>query len=335
VRRGARAGLLVRERPPVDWAECAVEQLRRGSVQARITDLGAAAGSVTTGLKRIAIAPGALSSPVHVHGAEEEIFFVLDGSGVSWQDGETFEVGPGDCLVHLPGGGRADPIAHIPGGEAHTLVAGAEGLDVLAYGSRAPDEACYLPRADVAWLGASWTAAGDGPHPYDREAGAGPLDLPAPSPRPPRIVALERVEVEAIERAGVRRRRRDLGRAAGSAGLGLQHVTVEPFGLSTLPHCHAAEEEIFVVLSGRGSCVLGDADHAVRRGSVVARPAGTGMPHTFRADEGGLELLAFGERRPWDYVFYARSGVVHFKAAGLWARLEAADLWTAEEGAAP
>ena len=151
---------------PISWDDCPVHALSRGHLRAGFTDVGAAAGSLATGLKRIVIEPGAQSSPAHVHGAEEEIFFVLGGSGLSWQYGATYEVGPGDCLVHLPGGGGAEAIVHLAGGEARTLVAGGEGLDVLAYGSRLPNEACYLPRSQVAWLGPAWAAAGDGPDPY-------------------------------------------------------------------------------------------------------------------------------------------------------------------------
>ena len=316
---------------PVRWDSCPRDHLSRGQLQATFTDLGAAAGSHATGLKRIEVEPGAQSSPVHVHGAEEEIFFVLGGFGLSWQAGETFEVGPGDCLAHLPGGGAADAIAHVAGGEAHTLVAGSDGLDVLAYGARLPDEACYLPRSHVAWLGATWATAGDGVDPYDREMGAGPIGLPRPSPRPSRIVNVEQLAGEPTDRAGVRRRRRDVGRAAGSIRLGLQHVSVEPFGLSSLPHCHACEEELFIVLAGDGSCLLGAEEYPVMRGSVLARPAGTGLPHAFRAGGSGLVLLAFGERKAEDYVFYPRSGVVFFKAANLAARLESVDLWAVEQ----
>jgi uncharacterized cupin superfamily protein len=38
-----------------------------------------------------------------VHGAEEEIFFVLGGSGLLLQGGATCEVAQGDTIVHLPG----------------------------------------------------------------------------------------------------------------------------------------------------------------------------------------------------------------------------------------
>jgi hypothetical protein len=38
-------------------------------------------------------------------------------------------------------------------------------------------------------------------------------------------------------------------------------------------HCHASEEEVFVILGGDGVCILGDEEHPVRAGSVVARPS--------------------------------------------------------------
>ncbi len=45
------------------------------------------------------------STPAHEHGRSEEIFFVLAGSGVSWQAGATTAIGPGDCIVYHPHGG--------------------------------------------------------------------------------------------------------------------------------------------------------------------------------------------------------------------------------------
>ncbi len=45
------------------------------------------------------------ATPLHLEGAEEEIFYVLAGSGVSvqWEGEDTlgYDVGAGDCLVHL------------------------------------------------------------------------------------------------------------------------------------------------------------------------------------------------------------------------------------------
>ena len=99
------------------------------------TQLGTPAGSKTVGLNRLRLEPGEVSTPAHVHGADEELFFVLAGSGLSWQDGETHEIRAGDCLVHAPLG------------KAHTLRGGEGGLDVLAYGTRTRSAAPSCPRS--------------------------------------------------------------------------------------------------------------------------------------------------------------------------------------------
>ncbi len=84
--------------------------------------------SQTVGVKRIQVDPGMWATPLHLEGAEEEIFYVLGGSGVSVQsegeDAEGYAVRPGDCIVHLA-------LEN-----AHTLSGGEEGVDVLAFGQR-------------------------------------------------------------------------------------------------------------------------------------------------------------------------------------------------------
>jgi uncharacterized cupin superfamily protein len=123
------------------WDEVEREREEQGPLASWTTDLGTTAGSVTVGVTRCQIDPGKCSTPAHVELAEEEISFVLGGSGLSWQfDGErvaTYEVGLGDCLVHLACE------------EAHTLRAGPDGLDVLAFGQRAYPGGTWLPRAGV------------------------------------------------------------------------------------------------------------------------------------------------------------------------------------------
>jgi uncharacterized cupin superfamily protein len=304
-----------------------VEPWRRdqGHLQARWFDLGRAAGSVAVGLKRISVEPGGWSTPAHVHGREEEIFYVLGGSGLSWQDpgpGQpaTYEVGPGDCLVHLTVG------------ELHTLNAGPDGIDVLAFGQRAHGMGAWLPRAGVAWVGVTWASVGEEPSPWEREAAAGAPDLPAAvSPRPASIVNGHDVPAETRDGATVARSRRDLATAAGSVRTGLKLVTVQPGKLGVAPHCHSAEEELFVVLEGSGELVLGDDAHPVRAGHVIARPPGTGVAHTMRAGLDGLTYLAYGTRVPNDICFYPRSGKVYFQGVGVIGRIEQLDYWDGED----
>ena len=309
--------------PLVHWDDPAVPFRDRanGHIQGRWFGLGQAAGSVTVGVVRMLIPAGAWTTPAHSHGAEEEIFYVLGGSGISWQDGQCFDVGVGDCLVHLAGG------------PAHTVRAGDDGLDVLAFGLRRPDDTAYLPRAGVAWLAdyGAWTEVG-GPHPFEREAGVGPPAIAPVQPRPASIVATASVEAAARHGDTVARARRDLGSAIGSVKSGIKLYEVAPDKLATPPHCHSAEEELFVVLAGDGVLELGDDKHALEPGHVVARPAGTGVAHAFRAGPGGLTFLAYGTREPNDFCFYPRSQKVFFRGLGLVARVERIDdYWDGED----
>ena len=70
-----------------------------------------------------------------------------------------------------------------------------------------------------------------------------------------------------------------------------------------------AEEEIFVVVRGRGTLLRGAERVAVEAGDVAAFPAGTGVAHAFVADLGEeLEFLSIGERNDNDVVVYPDSG---------------------------
>ena len=102
--------------------------------------------------------------------------------------------------------------------------------------------------------------------------------------------------------------------------------------LSSPPHCHSAEEELFVVLDGGGELLLGDDEHPVRPGSIVARPPGTGVSHAFRAGDAGLTLLAFGTRDPNDIVYYPRSGKVSLRGIRARFQVERVDYWDGEPG---
>ena len=288
--------------------------------------------SDSVGVKRIRVAPGSWSTPLHLEGSDEEIFYVLGGSGIAVQrigsEDQVADVRAGDCLVHLA-------LVH-----AHTLQAGEDGLDVLAFGERHYAANTLLPRAGVSWLGPTWVLEGaPDDHPWKREAAAGPPEVGEHRERSSSIVNVADVQPEVREGETVARAVRDLGRAAGSYKTGIRHFEVRPAGLLNPPHCHSAEEEIFVVLDGEGAVELwphlrsgGEHEtHAVRRGSVVARPAGSGRPHTFRAGDDGLTVLAYGTRDPRDVTYYPRSGKVNFRGLGVIGRLDVLDYWDGED----
>ena len=303
----------------VHWDE--VEPVRgdEGHLGGAWRRLGRAAGSRKVTVNRIEIDPGRWSTPAHVE--DEEIFFVLGGSGISWQDGKVYEVREGDCIVH-----RARK-------EAHTLRAGGDGLDVLVYGRADGDGTATLPRAGVTWLGSSWVASGQGGHPWEQELAAGEPEVGDPTERPKNIVNVADLEQE---------RWIDLADAAGSVASGLNVVTVGPGKLPAPAHCHSAEEEIFVILEGDGTLELApsprsrdrgneEEHHPVRAGHVVARPAGTQISHAFRGGENGMKVLMYGWRDPNDITYYPRSNKIGFRGVGLMTRLEPLDYWDGEE----
>ena len=269
-------------------------------------DLGRATGTRTIGLRRIEVEPGYFSTPAHEHGADEEVFFVLDGSGLLWQNARTYAIGAHDCIVHRPKRG------------AHTLRAGENGLDVLVFGQRIDVGLTALPRARTAWSFPRWVDLADGENPFAREAAAGAPECPEPeAERPANVVALD--DVEPILEGRCRR----LGIAAGATATGLNHVALTSGASGAPAHCHSVEEELFVVLEGGGVLELIDrgetkaAEHALRAGDVVSRPAGTGVAHARRAGSEGLTYLAYGTRDPGDMCFYPQSGRVSLRGLGI------------------
>jgi uncharacterized cupin superfamily protein len=310
--------------PVAHFDEAPSREFELAHLRGRWTGLGLAAGSRHVGLRRIELPVGAWSTPAHEHGHEEEIFYVLSGSGLSWQAGKTAEVRAGDCVVYLPRAG------------AHSMHA-TDGLDLLAFGPREYDESVGFPRLGMSLIGNRAVDSVSGsveriPIQFARESQLGPPDLPAePGPRPPTIVNLDVVASERLERSRVVRTRRNLGRASGSVATGLQHVEVAPGKESGAAHCHSLEEEIFVVLGGDGVVVLGEDEVPVRPGSVVARPAGTAVAHVFRAGDEGLSLLAYGTRDPGDVCYYPRSNKIAFRGLGVIGRLELLDYWDGED----
>jgi uncharacterized cupin superfamily protein len=111
---------------------------------------------------------------------------------------------------------------------------------------------------------------------------------------------------------------------------------VLPGKLNNAPHCHFAEEEIFVILDGEGHLLLwetdGVAEYPVRRGTVIARPPGTGVAHAFRAGAEPLFLLMYGTREPQDICFYPRSGRLALSGLGMIARVERSlEAWDDED----
>jgi uncharacterized cupin superfamily protein len=116
-------------------------------------------------------------------------------------------------------------------------------------------------------------------------------------------------------------------------------MTVAAGKIAFPPHVHTAEEEVFVVLGGEGELELWDCRSSessperapLRPGSVVCRPAGSGVAHALRGGEGGMTYLAYGERNPASISYYPRSNKISLRGAGVIGRLLPLDYWDGEE----
>ena len=205
------------------WNDVEEHDHEVGRIHSAWRYLGEAAGTVGVGVNRIRVHRGCRSTPLHSHGDHEEIFFVLGGAGVSWQrteEGEDVvcEVEAGTCLVHLATG------------PAHTLVAGPDGLDVLAYGNaRRAGRAGYtwFPRIDKIGIGPSLFDV-DLRHQWELEGALPEPELPDAGRRPPNVVRLADVEPDLLDRGEFGDSSRELGAAAGSVEAGLNHSEIPP-----------------------------------------------------------------------------------------------------------
>jgi uncharacterized cupin superfamily protein len=263
--------------------------------------IGPVAGTQRIGVSWYEVPPGKRQMPVHVHGEEEEIFYVLAGGGLAWQKGEACAIGPGDVIVHRPNG------------RPHTLLAGDAGMTVLAFDSGSESGFSFLPRAGVMWAGPRWVPL-DAPHPFRAEGLAGPLERPVvdpDQPRPANVVGLRELET------GRPSRLRALGRAGGAVKAGLNHVTLPAGATGPPPHVHSLEEELFYVLAGSGTVTLGADEHPLTAGDIVARPPATGVAHSVRAGPDGLTYLVYGTREAGDSVYYPTRGQVRLRGLGV------------------
>jgi uncharacterized cupin superfamily protein len=296
------------------WDDLKVDHHELGPMNARWRT----ADGVKLGMSRIEVLPGAQSTPAHLHTAEEELFYVLGGSGLWWEGGTTTAIGAGDVMYAKPRG------------EAHTVIAGDEGIDVLAFGPRYDIELVHLPRPGVLRVGGVATLPAETRHQWVFEAEAGPVERPEPSERPSSVVSLLDLPTEAKDRPGWERTHRWVGGHFGTVNTGMSHLELAPGAKSFPFHCHSAEEELFVVLDGSGTLRLGDGRHGLRPGNVVSRPAGTRIAHQFIAGDDGMTVLAYSSIDPNDLAFYPDSNKVKLRGLNVVMRVEPVDYWDGE-----
>lgn len=267
-----------------------------GEIGATRRRLGVASGAKRLGISLIEIDPGKRSTPPHSHADEDEAFLVLAGGGVSYQTS-----GPDDVRTYPIG--LDDLLWHPANGDAHTLVAGDEGLTVLVVAEGSRTNITYLPRTGQFWLGPRWSPA-DTAHPYAADAALGPLELPEVTPeRPPTIRNLDELPLDEGRDGRLAYATRDL-RDMGSDKLVLAQDAMPPDTHNTDLHFHSAREEAWYVRSGSGLARLGEDAYPLQAGSFWLRRENTGVGHRIEVGPEGMLLVTMGDLIPGDVCVY-------------------------------
>lgn len=97
----------------------------------------------------------------------------------------------------------------------------------------------------------------------------------------------------------------------GATHLGARWVELAPGKAAWPRHAHYANDELFVILGGRGVLRFGGAEHSVEQGDVVVCPAGgADTAHQLVAGEAGLVYIAISSMREPDVLTYPDSGKI-------------------------
>jgi uncharacterized cupin superfamily protein len=281
---------------PIHADDVAPSRWEYGEVGATRRRLGVAAGAGRLGVALIEIDPGKRSTPPHSHADEEEVFLVLAGAGLSYQtsgpdDVRTYEIGVNDLLWHPANG------------DAHTLIAGEDGLTVLVVAEGSRTNITYLPRSRQFWLGPVWSPA-DSVHPFVADAELGRLELPEPTrERPPTIRNLTELPLQQGRDGRLAHVTRD-ARHLGSDKLVLAQDEMPPDTHNTDLHFHSAREEAWFVRSGSGIARLGQDAYPLHAGSFWLCRENGGVGHRIEVGADGMQLVTMGDLIPGDIAVF-------------------------------
>ena len=105
-----------------------------------------------------------------------------------------------------------------------------------------------------------------------------------------------------------------------------------PPGASVCPyHSHAAQWELFVIISGEGNVRRDDAVHVVKAGDAFVHPPGTAHQITNASSTDDLTFYVIADNPPVDVFHYPDSNKYGARPLGKYFRLNEADYFDGEE----
>jgi uncharacterized cupin superfamily protein len=265
------------------------------------------------------IPAGAAVCPFHSHLAQWELFVVLRGGGTVRSNDETHEVAAGDVFFHPPG-------------VAHQLRNAADGeLEVLIIADNPPLDAFFYPDSRKWGLRPPGVYFHLDPIDYfegeDTASAPGHVYVPSPNPPPLAIApfAQRRVRVDALPweawsspQGRFRGSSRELSIALGAKrgtpiGLGghpfdLELSRLAPGETGCPYHSHAAQWELFWIISGTAAVRTPEGTRQIGPGEIVLHPPGEAHQITSTSTTEDLLFYLVADNPPVDYWHYPDSG---------------------------
>ena len=311
-----------------------------------IRNVGAWGGGHPFDLQIRRIPPRAAICPFHLHLAQWELFVILAGEATVRAGDGTLPAKTGEVFIHPPG-------------EAHQLTnAGSADLEVLIIADNPPLDACHYPDSD------KWALRPPGKcfrmtevDYFDGEETAPPA-VPAfapssfrpaasPQPAPATPFAARKLHPDSLPWEDWSSPKGKFHGTGKSLSIALGAKPNTPPGLGGHPfdlelgklgpgetgcpyHSHAAQWELFVMLSGTATVRTAAGETAVAAGDIVLHPPRE--EHAFtNAGETDLLYYLVADNPPVDYWRYPDSGKWGLREPRMFFRPAEADYWDGEE----
>jgi uncharacterized cupin superfamily protein len=288
------------------------------------------------------VPPSAAVCPFHSHLAQWELFVVRAGSGTVRVSEGRFPIRSGDVFFHPPG-------------QPHQLInTGGTDLEVMIVADNPALDACYYPDSDkwglrppgkffrttaVDYFEGEETPV-DGAPPY-RASGSPPA--PPAAPFAQRHLHLDAIAWEAWHSPKKKFRgfSKELSVALGAkrntpAGLGghpfdLELQKLAPGECGCPYHSHAAQWELFLLISGTATVRASDIEHTFGAGHAMLHPPGEAHRITNASTSEDLVFFLIADNPPVDYWHYPDSKKWGLRAPRMFFRPNEVDYYDGEE----
>ena len=288
------------------------------------------------------VPPGAAVCPFHAELAQWEMFIVLDGTGTERTSEAHTAVQTGDVFLHPPG-------------TPHQLTnTGGTDLEVLIIADNPPMDGCYYPDSDKWYLHPPgkyfrMTAV----HYFDGEepkVPGAPAYRPLGSPAAPVLAPFDQRKIhpdslswetwespkkkfrgasKELSIALGAKRNKPTGQGGHPFDLELSKLAPDEVGCPF--HSHAAQWELFLIVSGTATVRANTETHTLRSGDVVLHPPGEAHQITNASATDELIFYLVADNPPVDYWHYPDSGKWGLREPRKFFRITELNYWDGEE----